>query len=103
MGNAEASKHYLWELLNRQHYHPNVVEELSKFYEHQDKDFFTAREIVGKGLQFLTTIQQLDSNKEILKFIPQLKHREKRLLRKIAAIQTSDIYSRDENTDAKKN
>jgi len=101
MGNTEASKRYLWELLDRQHFHPNVVEELSKFYEHQDKDFSTAKEIVEKGLQYLTTIQQLDSNNVILKFIPRLRHREKRLLKKMAASQTSERHIRDEVSDEK--
>lgn len=84
MGNTASSKKYLWELLDRQYYHPPVVEELAKNYEHQDKDFTTALEIVEKGLTYLGAVQQLDSTKDVLKYLPQLKHRHNRLLRKLA-------------------
>ncbi len=76
------SKKYLWELLNRQYPHPRVIEELAKFYEHEDKDYETAKEIVEKGLRYLQTIQQLDGSSDVLRYLPQLKHRQKRLVRK---------------------
>lgn len=84
MKRSEDSRKYLWELLNRQYHHPKVIEELAKFYEHEDKDYDTAREIVEKGLKYLETIGQLDGKSDVLKHVPLLKHRHQRLVRKIA-------------------
>jgi hypothetical protein len=77
------SKKHLWELLNRQYQHPKVIEELAKFYEHEDKDYKTAKQIVERGLKYLETIQQLDGKSELLKYLPALKYRLKRLNRKL--------------------
>jgi uncharacterized protein YprB with RNaseH-like and TPR domain len=77
------SKKYLWELLNRQYHHPKVIEELAKFYEHEDKDYQTAKQIVDKGLRYLETVQQLNGDSELSKYLPELKHRLKRLNRKL--------------------
>ena len=80
---SDESKKHLWELLNRQYHHPKVIEELAKFYEHGDKDYDTAIQIVEKGLKYLETVQQLNGNSDILKHIPALKYRLKRLKRKL--------------------
>jgi len=79
---SDESKKHLWELLNRQYHHPKVIEELAKFYEHEDKDYTTAIQIVEKGLKYLETLQQLGNNSDGLKYLPLLKHRLNRLKRK---------------------
>lgn len=81
-GDSGSARQYLENLLNRQVLHPRVVEELAKFYEHEDKDYFYAGEIVEKSLNYLETIRQLDPRSELLNYIPGLKHRYQRLLRK---------------------
>jgi tetratricopeptide (TPR) repeat protein len=83
IGNSDISKKHLWELLNRQYFHPTVVEELAKFYEHQDKDYLVAKEIVERGLSYLNTVQELDNSKDVLKYLPQMKHRHERLIKKV--------------------
>lgn len=81
-GNSESARQHLEDLLNRGVMHPRVVEELAKFYEHEDKDYFYAGEIVEKSLNYLETIRQLSPRSELLNYVPGLKHRYQRLLRK---------------------
>lgn len=82
-GKSADAKANLQKLLEHQVYDPEVIEELAKYYEHEDKDFAIAKEVVEKGLQYLETIRQLDRRSDLVKFIPQLKHRYKRILRKL--------------------
>jgi uncharacterized protein YprB with RNaseH-like and TPR domain len=82
MKKSDESRKHLWELLNRQYHHPKVIEELAKFYEHEDKDYGTAIQIVEKGLKYLETLQQLESNSDGLRYLPLLRHRLNRLKRK---------------------
>ncbi len=84
IGQPGAAKQHLQKLLENQVYDPAVIEELAKFYEHEDKDFACAKEVVEKGLQYLETIRQLDMRSDLLKYIPQLKHRQQRILRKLS-------------------
>ncbi len=83
LAQSDAAKKYLWKLIDQNYHHPRVIEELAKFYEHQDKDYQTAREIVDKGIQYLHIIRQLDNRSPLLKFLPALIHRKNRLEDKI--------------------
>lgn len=83
-GDSARAKQYLENLLERRVFHPGIIEELAKFYEHEDKDYAGAGEIVEKGLQYLETVRQLDPRSELLRFLPGLKHRYQRLRRKLA-------------------
>lgn len=86
-GDGTKAKQYLQNLLERRVFHPGVIEELAKFYEHEDKDYAGAGEIVEKGLQYLETLRQLDPSSELLRFLPGLKHRYQRLRQKLARAQ----------------
>ncbi|RMH76650.1 MAG: hypothetical protein D6681_21400 [Calditrichaeota bacterium] len=90
-GKAEASKQRLQELMERQVLHPQVIEELAKIYEHQERDFPAARAVVEKGLAYLETIRRLDPRSDLLKYIPALQHRLRRLQRRMG--KTSDGIS----------
>jgi len=83
LSQSQAAKSYLWKLLERNYHHPGVIEELAKFYEHEDKDYQTAREIVERGIRYLTMVRELDPRSPLIKFLPALNHRKKRLERKI--------------------
>jgi hypothetical protein len=89
-GKTGAAKLHLQTLLEHQVYDPGVIEELAKFYEHEDRDFACAKEVVDMGLQYLETIRQLNGKPEILKYISRLKHRRQRLLRKIENIENGN-------------
>jgi uncharacterized protein YprB with RNaseH-like and TPR domain len=82
LGDSKAAKQHLSGLLNRQVLHPSVIEELAKFYEHEDKDYACAGEVVAKGLQYLEMLRQLEPRSELLGYLPRLKHRHQRIQRK---------------------
>jgi len=92
---TDESKKYLWALLDRQYHHPKVIEELAKFYEHEDKDYATAIQIVEKGLKYLQTIQQLGGNPELIKYLPALSHRQQRLIRKSLTLKARPYSSQE--------
>jgi len=82
-GEGDRAKEYLWELVKRNHRHPRVIEELAKFYEHHDRDYKTALKVVELGLQYLEMQKQLDRNTPVLRFLPALRHRRNRLLKRL--------------------
>lgn len=83
-GDGAAARRWMETLWERRHVHPRVVEELAKYYEHGDGDFGAALAVVRQGLAYLDTIRQLDPRSPALKFLPALRHREKRLIRRLA-------------------
>ncbi|MCB0263326.1 MAG: ribonuclease H-like domain-containing protein [Calditrichaeota bacterium] len=82
-GDSVRAKLQLEDLLEKQVLNPEVIETLAKFYEHEDKDFACASEITERGIQYLELIRQLDPKSAMLKFLPKLKHRHKRLQGKL--------------------
>ncbi len=82
-GQIEPAKKYLEALYRQRVYHPILVEELAKIYEHADREFELAKEVVEKGLQYLETVRQLNHHSGMLAFLPRLRHRHQRLLKKI--------------------
>jgi hypothetical protein len=77
------AKTTLERLVSQQNVHPEIIESLAKVYEHEDKDFAGALEITERGLQYLSVIKQLDPQSDMLKYLPRLKHRYRRLQRKL--------------------
>jgi uncharacterized protein YprB with RNaseH-like and TPR domain len=82
LGDSTAAKEHLNALLNRQVLHPLIIEELAKFYEHEDKDYTCAGEVVAKGLQYLEMTRQLEPHSELLGYLPRLRYRQQRIQRK---------------------
>ncbi len=83
LGEVDKAKLHLHNLLTQQVLNPFIIEELAKFYEHRDKDYSSAIEIVEKGLEYLESIRQLNPKSDLIKHIPHLKHRHQRLLKKV--------------------
>ncbi len=83
LGNSSDAKSQLLHLLEKNVYHPDVVEALAKIYEHKEKKFSDAEQLVEKGLNYLEMIRQLNARSPLLKAIPRLQHRRKRLLGKL--------------------
>jgi hypothetical protein len=77
------AKTTLERLVSQQNVHPEIIESLAKMYEHEDKDFAGALEITERGLQYLSVVKQLDPQSDMLKYLPRLKHRYRRLQRKM--------------------
>ncbi len=82
-GNAESSRQHLNEMIEAQVLLPHIVEELAKFYEHEDKDYACAREIIEKGIAYLEMVRQMDPKSALLPHLPLLKHRLRRVRRKM--------------------
>ncbi len=87
-GRLGLAKKYLEELYRQRVYHPTLVEELAKIYEHTERKFERAKDVVEKGLQYLETVRQLNNRSEMLAYLPLLRHRHQRLKRKIQRLAT---------------
>lgn len=81
-GNVDAARAQLQLLVSKNIGHPKIIEELAKIYEHKDKDFQAAADLVEQGLQYLETLRQLNGRAADLKFQAALQHRRRRLLEK---------------------
>ncbi len=87
-GKLQQATRYLWQLLDQNVLHPRIIEELAKFYEHQEKDFQLALQIVERGLNHLQLLEQLERPEEKGRYWEALKHRQKRLQQKLARQKT---------------
>ncbi len=87
-GKPREATEYLWRLMKQNVTHPMVIEELAKFYEHREKNYPLALEIVERGLNRLRQMEQLDRGKVKGRYFQALEHRRQRLRNKIARQQT---------------
>ena len=94
-GDSQGARNYLSQLIERNVLHPPVIEELAKYYEHEDRDYEVANDIVETGIRYLETILQLDPQSPFGRALPGLKHRQQRLLRKIAKAKADDQETAD--------
>lgn len=83
LGDPERAREYLQGLLDRDLLQPDIIEALAKHYEHRTRDYRAAREVVERGLRYLEMLRQLDSRSPWLKYLPRLRHRHQRILRKL--------------------
>ncbi len=83
LGNFRMSSQLMQQLLSRQKDHPRALEELAKYYEHQEKDYLSALEIVNQGLEFIQLLEQLGRESPLLATKSALVRRRNRLLKKI--------------------
>ena len=83
LGDAQKAKFYLHNMIDRQAVAPPVIEELAKYYEHEDKDYSCAKEIVERGIKYIEMIREIDPKSNMLQYLPRLKHRHQRIVRKL--------------------
>ena len=83
LGDPERARDHLQELLDRNLLQPDIIEALAKHYEHHTHDYQAAREVVERGMRYLEMLRQLDSRSPWLRYLPRLRHRHQRLLRKL--------------------
>ncbi len=76
-------KEGLQKTLAEQHYNSEAIEEIAKLYEHREKDFTAALEVVNWGIEHLETIRSLGRGRGVEKKLSALRRRRKRLLRKL--------------------
>ncbi len=98
-GDSAKASQYLWELLERNQWNCEVVEELAKYYEHREKNYAIALQLVERALQRIQLLEQLGVHKGKGKTFQALQHRKTRLMRKIRKQQppttTPDASTRE--------
>ena len=83
-GEKDLARDCLQTMVDGQTLKPEIIEELAKVLEHDDKDIAAALAVVEKGLQYLDVIRQLDPRSKMLKYVQALQHRHARLVKRLA-------------------
>lgn len=83
LNNFSKVKEGLQKTLAEQHYNSDAIEEIAKLYEHREKDFGAALEVVNRGITYLETIRSLDNGRKVQKKLSEFKRRRNRLLQKL--------------------
>ncbi len=95
LGDFETSRKFMHQLLSRQKDHPRALEELAKYYEHREKDYHSALEVVNQGLEFIQLLEQLGRESPLLGSKADLLRRRNRLMKKIQkTAQATDSSAR---------
>lgn len=89
MGNFKKSSLLFKRLLKSSKDHPEAIEELAKYYEHREKNYSAALELVEQSIEYTTLLEQLDRESPLLQIKASLQYRHQRLLRKIQQTPTS--------------
>ncbi|UCF63315.1 MAG: ribonuclease H-like domain-containing protein, partial [bacterium] len=89
-GDFLASQKYFQLLLQDQKDHPEALEELAKYYEHHDKNFQAALDLVDQGIEYCEILEQLGKEAPILRKKDDLYHRRNRLNQKILKVKDVD-------------
>jgi uncharacterized protein YprB with RNaseH-like and TPR domain len=82
-GDLNTSRDYFQQLLETQKDHPEALEELAKYYEHHEKNYPAALELINQGLAYDSLMMQLGKDSSIASIKEDLQYRRARLERKI--------------------
>jgi tetratricopeptide (TPR) repeat protein len=82
-GDFKNSHRYFRQLLHDQKDHPEAIEELAKYYEHREKNFMAALELVDQSIAYCQILEQLGKETPLLNMKDELQHRRNRLQKKI--------------------
>lgn len=88
-GDSASARRLLQKMVDRRLLQPRIIEELAKIYEHEDRDYPFAREVVEMGLRYLRLLLELDPASPELQALPALEHRHRRLVRRCERQRTS--------------
>jgi uncharacterized protein YprB with RNaseH-like and TPR domain len=83
-GDLDTSRIYFQKLLETQRDHPGALEELAKYYEHHEKNFPAALELINQGLEYDSLMTQLGKNSSLSIIKDDLYFRRARLERKLS-------------------
>lgn len=83
MGDHPRAGELMRQLLQQQRDHPHAIEELAKYYEHREKNYPAALELVEQGIEYIELLEQLGKESPLLGIKDSLLYRRNRLLRKL--------------------
>lgn len=78
----QQSSELFHQLLATQKDHATAIEELAKYYEHKEKNYQAALELVNKALDHINLLEQLGKESSLLAYKNSLHHRRDRLERR---------------------
>jgi tetratricopeptide (TPR) repeat protein len=84
------SRKYFQKLLETQRDHPQALEELAKYYEHQEKNYSAALDLINQGLEYEELLSQLGKRSSLSEVKQDLHHRKRRIERKLLGIKKTD-------------
>ncbi len=79
---VDAVRH-LWNIVNRQQFSPEAIIELAKYYEHVEKNFTLALQIVNQGVTHLEMVSRLGIASRQSRYLEDLRHRRHRLRQRV--------------------
>ncbi len=82
-GNLESSRQLFHLLLNAQKDHAAAIEELAKYYEHHEKNYQSAVELIDRSLEYSLFLKQLGKDSTLDEIRDDLIFRRNRLVRKM--------------------
>lgn len=82
-GDYQASQTYFQQLLFHQKDHPEAIVELAKHYEHREKNFQAALELIDRGIEYCQFMEQLGKESPLLEIQDSLHHRRNRLQKRL--------------------
>ncbi len=82
-GEVQEASRMLQRLWETRQDHPGAIEELAKYYEHREKDYQAALEVVNQALAYMDLLEQLERKANLVRFRESLQHRQQRLMRKL--------------------
>jgi uncharacterized protein YprB with RNaseH-like and TPR domain len=82
-GNIKQSGELFQALISTQQDHAEALEELAKYYEHKEKNYQTALEVIDRGIEYSLFLQQLGRESPLHAIRNDLIYRRNRLLRKL--------------------
>jgi len=84
LGQHQQSSKLFQQLLGKRRDHAEAIEELAKYYEHREKNYEAALELVNLSIENATILEQLGKYSPVAEIKESLYYRKKRLERKLA-------------------
>lgn len=82
-GNIKQSSELFHALISTQQDHAEALEELAKYYEHREKNYKTALEVIDRGIEYSLFLEQLGRESPLHNIRDDLIYRRNRLLKKL--------------------
>ena len=87
IGDVKKASQLIQSLLKENKDHPAAIEELLKFYEHKEKNFDAALELIDDSLKYIEILDQLDRPSSLIDIKESLLYRKNRVLKKQRALR----------------
>jgi len=83
-GDTRASRDLFQALISTQKDHAEALQELAKYYEHKEKNYRSALELIDRGIEYSLFLQQLGKDSPLHDIKDDLIYRRNRLIKKIS-------------------